>query len=212
MKSFKDIIMEQTVEETLAESTIERTAQLETQFDNMLDEIYGIFEMWGSKYSASFIAKRCDPIQYEIHLTEYIDEQAEQLEESVKTDNMPEDTKTVISDSETIKEDISEDLDIISSNLKANVYLGVYDGVYYIKTGEYWEEIPADTYQEALDTYNDIVKSKSAEIQETEQTEVEDELIIQEEQEIEIIRSNFEPEIYLGKTADKTYFISVRKR
>jgi hypothetical protein len=81
---------------------------------------------------------------------------------------MPEDTKNVISDSETIKEDISEDLDIISSNLKANVYLGVYDGVYYIKVGEYWEEIPAETYQEALDTFNDIVKSKSAEIHESE--------------------------------------------
>jgi hypothetical protein len=81
---------------------------------------------------------------------------------------MPEDTKNIISDSETINEDISEDIDIISSNLKANVYLGVYDGVYYIKVGEYWEEIPAETYQEALDTFNDIVKSKYAEIHESE--------------------------------------------
>lgn len=202
MSKLEDIINESTINDEMIKS----------QFDQMLNQIYGTFKMWGSTYNASFIAKRCDPVQYEIRLTEYKDEQTGQLEESVKTDNMPEDTKNIISDSETIKEDISEDLDIISSNLKANVHLGVYDGVYYIKVGEYWEEIPADTYQEALDTYNDIVKSKSAEIQETEQTEIEDELIIQEEQEIEIIRSNFEPEIYLGKTADKTYFISVRKR
>jgi hypothetical protein len=168
MKSLKQIISEETVDETLTESTIERTAQLEDQFDQMLNEIYGVFDMWGSKYNASFIAKRCDPIQYEIHLNDYIEEQSDLANDSINKKDSPEDTKNVISDAKTIKEDISEDLDIISSNLKANVYLGVYDGAYYIKVGEYWEEIPADTYQEALDTYNDIVKSKSAEIQETE--------------------------------------------
>ena len=212
MKKFKDILNEEVIDTALTESTIERTTQLEEQFDNMLNEIYGVFDMWGSKYNASFIAKRCDPINYEIHLNDYIEEQSDLANDSINKKDSPKDTENVISDENEISEDISEDLDIISSNLKANVYLGVYDGVYYIKVGEHWEEIPADTYQEALDTYNDIVKSKSAEIQETKQTEIEDDTIIQEEQEIEIIRSNFEPEIYLGKSADKTYFISVRKR
>lgn len=203
--------------EIINESTME-DEMIKSQFDAMIDQIYGTFKMWGSTYSASFIAKRCDPIQYEIRLTGYKDELEEQendLHESVNTEDMPENIKNIISDSEQITEDVSEDLDIISSNLKTNTYLGVYDGVYYIKVGEYWEEIPAETYQEALDTFNDIVKSKFAEIYESEQTEqseLEDETIIQEEQEIEIIRSNFEPEIYLGKTEDKKYFISVRKR
>ena len=201
MNTLKEIIKESTMEDEMIKS----------QFDAMIDQIYGTFKMWGSTYSASFIAKRCDPVQYNIKLTDYIEENNDnQVEESEK--DMPENTKNIISDSDQITEDVSEDLDIISSNLKTNTYLGVYDGVYYIKNGEYWEEIPAETYQEALDTFNDIVKSKSAELYESEQTDLEDETIIQEEQEIEIIKSNFEPEIYLGKTEDKKYFISVRKR
>ena len=201
MNTLKEIIKESTMEDEMIKS----------QFDAMIDQIYGTFKMWGSTYSASFIAKRCDPVQYNIKLTDYIEENNDnQVEESEK--DMPENTKNIISDSDQITEDVSEDLDIISSNLKTNTYLGIYDGVYYIKNGEYWEEIPAETYQEALDTFNDIVKSKSAELYESEQTDLEDETIIQEEQEIEIIKSNFEPEIYLGKTEDKKYFISVRKR
>jgi hypothetical protein len=60
--------------EILNESTISEE-MMKTQFDNMLDEIYGGFKMWGSTYNASFIAKRCDPVQYEIRLTDYKDEQ-----------------------------------------------------------------------------------------------------------------------------------------
>jgi hypothetical protein len=55
--------------------------------------------MWGSTYSASFIAKRCDPVQYNIKLTDYIDEYNDNpLGESEK--DMPENTKNIISDSE----------------------------------------------------------------------------------------------------------------
>lgn len=127
MKKFKDILNEEIIDNALTESTIERTTQLEEQFDNMLNEIYGVFDMWGSKYNASFIAKRCDPINYEIHLNDYIEEQSDLANDSINKKDSPKDTENVISDSETIKEDISEDLDIISSNLKANVYLGVYE-------------------------------------------------------------------------------------
>ena len=228
MKKFKDILNEEVIDTALIESTIERTTQLEEQFDNMLNEIYGVFDMWGSAYNASFIAKRCDPVQYEIRLTEYKDEQTEQLEESVKTDNMPENADNVISDNEELKEENNDKFNYqFLSRLQS-------DCEYFLGAGNRVEKyLWAQNVDEQINmmkkiwnlieekpewcTMEDILKyeqkMKNSEIQE--QTEELDQVTTEEIiakpeiKEIQIIKTNFEPEVYLGKSNDKKYYLAV---
>lgn len=139
--------------------------ELMEQFDNMLDED-GPIDVCGSTFNPSFILKKCDPIKYNILFTDYKDELGEPVEEEINEETidetpavdevMPSETDNVISD------DIANEMEILLSSFDNNIFLGVLDGIYYIKTGEFWEEIPATTYEEATDYYNnELIEAKS---------------------------------------------------
>jgi hypothetical protein len=153
MKKYKKNLVLESYSDLLSEE------ELMEQFDNMLDED-GPIDVCGSTFNPSFILKKCDPIKYNILFTDYKDELEESVapvEETVETEeDMPSETDNVISD------DIANEMEILLSSFDNNIFLGVLDGIYYIKTGEFWEEIPATTYEEATDYYNnELIEAKS---------------------------------------------------
>jgi hypothetical protein len=65
---------------------------------------------------------------------------------------------------EVIQEEF-EEIEPLLSSFDTEVSLGISDGIYYIKIGKdgVWNEIPADTYEEAETYYENKVKVRQAE-------------------------------------------------
>ena len=68
----KNIILESY--NLISENTIADHANAEQQFDQMLNDTYGTFQIWDSTYDAAFIAKRVDKIQYDYQMNLYKEE------------------------------------------------------------------------------------------------------------------------------------------
>ena len=162
------------LQEIINESTIDNE-MIKSQFDEILDTEYGDFELWGSKYRASWIAKKCDPIQYQIKLTDYIDSleetKEELIEDDVNSEDMPENAANVISDTE-IKEEASEEplkaIQIIKTNFEPEVYLGKDDDKkYYLAVGTLtensWQPIECVDIREAFKKYNEKIAELQSE-------------------------------------------------
>ena len=47
--------------------------ELETMFDEFLDECAPLFEIFGMKYAPSYILRECDPIAYQVTLSDWLD-------------------------------------------------------------------------------------------------------------------------------------------
>lgn len=61
-----------------------------------------------------------------------------------------------------ISEEFESDLELLLSSYDTEIFLGVYDGVFYIKDGKdgMWNEIAANTEEEAIEIYNNLVEAK----------------------------------------------------
>lgn len=60
-----------------AQLQAEAEAHIESQFQDLLDELYPVYEIAGVTIYPSRILKECDPVAYRIALSEYEDEVAE---------------------------------------------------------------------------------------------------------------------------------------
>lgn len=74
-------------------------------------------------FSPAFVLRKCDPIRYNMLLTDWLDEQNEQNEQ-IETD-IPD--ENIITD--------NYEIEPLYSSFKPAVFLGISDGLYYIKYG-----------------------------------------------------------------------------
>lgn len=141
------------------------------RFNEFLDQDIPAVKIFNSTFPASRILYKCDPIQYNYELENFKELwEAEYGDTDIDTDET--EAEEVVEDTNAendgfVAESISE-IEILSTSLDSDISLGVSDNIFYIKQGKdgSWNEIPADTEEEAIAYFNDVVSSTRAETDE----------------------------------------------
>ena len=75
LESYKSII----AKDVIVESNYDDQLRMKEEFDEYLNTIFEPVKMgMDITFSPAFVLKRCDPVRYNIMLTDYIDEQEEE--------------------------------------------------------------------------------------------------------------------------------------